>query len=44
MGLTLSELEELDEGTVMDMIVESANDLCEDEYRQVATQGDFDSF
>lgn len=41
MGLTLSEL---DEGTVMDMIIESENDLCDDEYRQVATQQDFDSF
>ena len=44
MGLTLSELDELDEGTVMDMIIESGNDLCDDEYRQVATQEDFDSF
>jgi hypothetical protein len=43
MGLTLSELDELDEGTVMDMIIESGNDLCDDEYRQVATQEDFDS-
>ena len=25
-------------------IVESENDLCDDEYRQVATQQDFDSF
>jgi hypothetical protein len=41
MGLTLSEL---DEGTVMDMIIESGNDFCDDEYRQVATQEDFDSF
>lgn len=39
--LTLSEL---DEGVVMDMIIESANDLCDDEYRQVVTQEDFDSF
>ncbi|MFN2927339.1 hypothetical protein ACKX2L_10525 [Lachnospiraceae bacterium YH-ros2228] len=41
MVLTLSEL---DEGTVMDMIIESENDLCDDEYRQVATQQDFDLF
>ena len=41
MGLTLSEL---DEGTVMDMLIESGNDLCDDDYRQVATQEDFDSF
>jgi hypothetical protein len=44
MGLTLSELDELDEGAVMDMIIESGNDLCDDGYRQVATQQDFDSF
>ena len=44
MGLTLSELDELEEGTVMDMIIESGNDLCDDEYRQVATQSDYDSF
>jgi hypothetical protein len=44
MGLTLSELDELDEGAVMDMIIESGNDLCDDEYRQVATQSDYDSF
>jgi hypothetical protein len=31
-------------GTVMDMIIESGNDFCDDEYRQVATQEDFDSF
>jgi hypothetical protein len=42
--LTLSELSELDEGVVMDMIIESAHDLCDDEYRQVVTQEDFDSF
>ena len=41
MGLTLSEL---DEGTVMDMLIESGNDLCDDDYRQVATQEDFDLF
>ena len=44
MGLTLSELEELDEGTVMDMIIESGNDFCDDEYRQVATLEEFVSF
>ena len=42
MGLTLSELDELDEGTVMDMIIESGNDLCDDECRQVATQQDIE--
>ena len=30
MGLTLSEL---DEGTVMDMLIESGNDLCDDDYK-----------
>ena len=44
MGLTLSELDELDEGTVMDMIIESGNDFCDDEYRQGATQEDFDKW
>jgi hypothetical protein len=29
--------------TVMDMIIESGNDLCEEEYSQVATQADFDA-
>lgn len=43
MGLTLSELEELDEGFVTDMIIESNNDSW-DGYRQVADQKDFDSF
>jgi hypothetical protein len=44
MGLKLSELEELDEGTVMDMNIESGNGLCDEECRQVATQEDFNSF
>ena len=44
MGLTLSELDELDEGTVMDMIIESGNDACSDEYCQVADQHMFDLF
>jgi hypothetical protein len=38
MELTLSELDELDEGAVMDMVIESGNALCDDEYQQVATQ------
>ena len=29
---------------VMDMIIESGNDIHDDEYRQVASQEDFDSF
>ena len=39
---SLDELEELDEGTVFDMIVESANDNESDSYKELATQADFD--
>lgn len=41
-GLSLSDLDVLEYRTVMDMIVESANDHAE--YRQVASQEDFDRF
>lgn len=41
-GLTLAELEELTVGFVMDLIIENNNDSCE--YKQVATQEDFNSF
>lgn len=41
-GLHLSDLDELEVGTVMDMITESANDQCK--YNYVATQDDFDQF
>ena len=41
-GLHLSDLDELEVGTVMDMITESANDRCKYDY--VATQDDFDQF
>lgn len=41
-GLTLSEMEELDEGFITDMIIESNNDQCE--YKELASQGDFDKF
>ena len=44
MGLSIAELDQMEEGMVIDMIIESGNDLCDDEYRQVATQSDFDSF
>ena len=44
LGFSLEELDNVEEGLVMDMIIESGNDLCDDEYRQVATQQDFDSF
>lgn len=44
LGFSLEELDNVEEGLVMDMIIESGNDLCDDEYRQVATQQDFDSY
>ena len=43
-GLTLDELDQLDEGVVYDMIIESANDNAEDSYAKLATQADFDKF
>lgn len=42
MGLSLSEMEELEEGFITDMIIESMNDNCE--YKELATQEDFDKF
>ena len=42
LGLSLNELDELEEGFVLDMIIESAND--QEPYRRVASQSDFDSF
>ena len=42
MGLSLSEMEEFEEGFITDMIIESNNDNCE--YKQLATQEDFDKF
>lgn len=41
-GLRLAELEALDFGDVIDIITESANDNAE--YKQVASQADFDRF
>ncbi len=41
-GLKLSDLELLDFGTVMDMCTEYDNDSYE--YKEVATQEDFDKF
>ena len=41
-GLTLTELDELEEGFVVDMIIESANDS--ETYNRVASQADFDKF
>ena len=42
MGLSLSEMEELEEGFITDMIIESNNDSCE--YKELAGQADFDAF
>lgn len=44
LGFSLSELDQVEEGLVMDMIIESGNDIHDDKYRQVASQEDFDSF
>ena len=41
-GLTLAELDELTIGMVLDMFVEAHNDNYE--YKEVATQADFDGF
>lgn len=38
----MSDLEDLDIGTVYDMMIEDAND--DAEYDQIATQADFDKF
>lgn len=43
MGLTLNEMDELEEGFITDMIIESGNDNY-DGYKELATQSDFDSF
>ena len=42
LGLLLEELDELDEGFVLDLIIESAND--HESYRKVAGQDEFDNF
>lgn len=42
MGLSMTDLDCLEYGTVIDMMTESANDSCE--YRQLASQEDFDKF
>jgi hypothetical protein len=41
-GLRLPDLDELDYGFVLDMIIEGGNDG--QKYQQVATQEDFDKF
>lgn len=42
LGLSLDDLDGMEYGTVIDMMTESANDDCE--YKQIATQADFDKF
>ena len=42
MGLSVNDLDNLDIGLVMDMIIESGNDSYK--YKQLATQEDFDRF
>ncbi len=41
-GLTISDLDDLEFGQVIDLIVESGND--HEQYAEVATQDDFDAF
>lgn len=42
LGLSIADLENLEVGSVMDMIIESSNDSYK--YQTVATQADFDKF
>lgn len=42
LGLSLSDLDQLDYGTVLDMMIERSND--DFEYTELATQADFDRF
>lgn len=42
LGLTLDELNVMEYGTVMDMLIEKGND--DVKYKQLATQADFDRF
>lgn len=42
MGLSIADMEELEEGFIVDMMVESGNDNYE--YKEVANQADFDRF
>ena len=45
-GLSMSDLDELDMGMIYDILIENANDAAEDAYDKVrdATQADFDRF
>lgn len=42
LGLSLFEMDELEEGMILDMIIESGNDQCD--YQELASQEDFDKF
>lgn len=44
LGIHIGELDLLTIGMVNDMYVESRNDECQDSYRQLAGQEDFDRF
>lgn len=45
MGLSLFELDEMEEGQVMDLLIEQGNDMVADEvYAEKASQADFDAF
>lgn len=41
-GISLSDLDEIETGTVLDMYIEKSND--NEEYPDIATQDDFDRF
>ena len=43
-GLSLRDLDLLTIGMVNDMYAESRNDECQDSWRQIASQEDFDRF
>jgi hypothetical protein len=42
LGLSMTDLDSLEYGTIIDMMTEAANDGCE--YREIASQDDFDRF
>ena len=43
-GLSIRDLDLLTIGMVNDMYAESRNDECQDSYREIAQQEDFDAF
>ncbi len=43
-ALSIRDLDLLTIGMVNDMYAESSNDECQSEYREIASQQDFDSF